>query len=422
MERANYDESLQQIELGERGLASASGAVMADRIEAQALRAAWLSRKNRFDEAIEHYETAIRIANEAAGALERAEVDIRLDFVDELVKHRRGNEAKAHLATALATMRASGGSGDITAALAEAQAASLLAHKYEVSFEEAGEMVQRARASVGDRTDLPLAISAVFELCLGQINVWSGRVEEGYPLLARAAAVLRPSTEAPQARLDIVAALGFAEAYFGKYQEAEAHLREALELAKLLYGASDPKTSGHYFLLAGTLMQEGRHDEADAILDTLPLIEPARGVGEFPTLEVDTLFSLRAAITLARGDFAGALRRLPTEGVERPAAADGHRLVRGEALCELGQRKAGLIEIETYLKGVTTLWYKYDPDVARARAVAGLCALKAGNRARASELATLARDALANQPNLATYFKAPAERLDQALGRSRPSR
>jgi hypothetical protein len=56
------------------------------------------------------------------------------------------------------------------------------------------------------------------------------------------------------------------------------------------------------------------------------------------------------------------------------------------------------------------------PWVARARAVAGLCALALGNRKEAETFASEARRAFVAQPNVSPYFKEPLKRLDKQLG------
>jgi hypothetical protein len=59
--------------------------------------------------------------------------------------------------------------------------------------------------------------------------------------------------------------------------------------------------------------------------------------------------------------------------------------------------------------------YEHSPHLARARGVAGLCALAAGKRDRAIELAALASTSLQDQPDVSDYFKRPSARLNDLV-------
>ncbi|WP_280151148.1 hypothetical protein [Piscinibacter sp. XHJ-5] len=61
--------------------------------------------------------------------------------------------------------------------------------------------------------------------------------------------------------------------------------------------------------------------------------------------------------------------------------------------------------------------YRADPELARARAVAGACALASGDRKSAERLAQAAREAFVEQPDVSPYFKRPSETLDRRPGR-----
>jgi D-alanyl-D-alanine carboxypeptidase len=59
--------------------------------------------------------------------------------------------------------------------------------------------------------------------------------------------------------------------------------------------------------------------------------------------------------------------------------------------------------------------YDYHPELARARAVTGLCALANSQYQRATDLARLARASFVAQPEVSAYFKQPSARLDSQL-------
>lgn len=59
-----------------------------------------------------------------------------------------------------------------------------------------------------------------------------------------------------------------------------------------------------------------------------------------------------------------------------------------------------------------------DPVLARERAMVGACALRAGQRKRAAELAGLARGAFARPTGVANYYKALLTVLERLLSQS----
>lgn len=413
--QAKYPECLQQLDQVDVSLGDPGPHVASARVESAALRAAWLSRRNRFDEAAEHYKRAIDIATITEGELSRTAIDIRLDFTEELARRRRGDDAKSQLALALKAMRVLNGPGDIRAALAEARAAVVLGETYEIPLDEARRVVRRARETIVDPGGLPPSIGALFDLYLGQVTVWSGRIREGADLLTRARVNLGALSNDPWLQLNLASALGYTSRYLGNYREAVSRDREALELAKLVYGPADPETAWYYAELAAGLSEQGRYGEAREILENAPKIEPFRGVPAYAEFGQHTFLIALARIRLQEGDPSGALELLPKVEMLGPYRFTDYRSVQGQALCELGRSVAGLALLEAHLSDVAEQWYEYDPDIARVRGVAGLCALKAGKRKRAMELADLAHEAFLNEPKVAAYFRRPSELLARAL-------
>jgi hypothetical protein len=95
---------------------------------------------------------------------------------------------------------------------------------------------------------------------------------------------------------------------------------------------------------------------------------------------------------------------------------------RGEALCALGRLAEGLSALDAYLAAEAPRHSPNSPIIARTRAVQGNCALAAGDRARAIELAAQAREALQRQPAVSAYFRQSLERLEGALADRKSSR
>ena len=93
------------------------------------------------------------------------------------------------------------------------------------------------------------------------------------------------------------------------------------------------------------------------------------------------------------------------------------RLLRGAATCAVGQSRIGLAAMEAQLDRLVPESYAHDPRLARWRALAGLCALRAGNRVTATELFMRSRTAFVEQPGVSPYFKGPHVQLAAKLGR-----
>ena len=73
--------------------------------------------------------------------------------------------------------------------------------------------------------------------------------------------------------------------------------------------------------------------------------------------------------------------------------------------------------METHTEKAAEDFFAHHPHVAHWRALTGLCALDAGNRPRAMELAGLARQAFTQQPGVSPYYKAPLATLEKRLAR-----
>jgi hypothetical protein len=123
-------------------------------------------------------------------------------------------------------------------------------------------------------------------------------------------------------------------------------------------------------------------------------------------------------VKLDRGDPAAALALLPPDQTDiDDNPFEDRRLLRGAALCALGRAREGLPLMETYTEKVAEASFAYHPGLAHWRSLTGLCALDAGNRPRAMELAGSARQAFTRQPGVSPYFKAPLLTLEKRLAR-----
>ena len=162
---------------------------------------------------------------------------------------------------------------------------------------------------------------------------------------------------------------------------------------------------------------QGRFDEAEAVLMSAPAVAPLRGAIVAPMSYADAVPLALALVKLDRKEPAAALALLPPEqGDIDDYPFQDRRLLRGAALCALGRSLEGLPLMETHTDAVARESYAYHPHLAYWRATTGLCALDAGDRGRAVELAALAREAFMRQPGVSPYYKTQLALLDRRLG------
>lgn len=288
-----------------------------------------------------------------------------------------------------------------------------------ISFEEAVATLERIRKRFDERTShVPEAIRARVDFALASVYLQGGDVERSRVLLASSVPVLRSLVEAPSTHLEAAIYLGMSAMDRGEHEEADRHLREALELAKRVEG-NTPYMVFRYSQLARNLSMHRRFEEAEAVLASLPSFAPIWGLtnGD-PMFFADVLLLARARVKLDRGDSAAALALLPPDRLDsEDFTYEDRRLLRGAALCALGRSREGLPLMETHTQKLAEDSSAVHPELAQWRAAAGLCALDAGNQRRATELAELARQAFTRQQGVSPYYKAPLLALEKGLVR-----
>jgi tetratricopeptide (TPR) repeat protein len=288
-----------------------------------------------------------------------------------------------------------------------------------LSFEEALATLERIRRRLGEPSSrVPEGIRARVDFALAVVLQDWGDLERGRALLASSVPVLRSQAEDPMTHQLAANWLGLSAMDRGAHEEADRHLRAALELNQVAW-VNCPCIVFRYSQLARNLSMQGRFDEAEAVLDSTPTVGPMRGqTKEDPMAYAAVAPLARARVKLDRGDPAAALALLPPDRADAEDFYFEHRrLLRGAALCALGRAREGLPLMESYAEKSAEESSAYHPRVAHWRAVTGLCALDAGNRQRAMELAGLARQAFTQQPGVSPYYKAPLATLDQKLRR-----
>jgi tetratricopeptide (TPR) repeat protein len=397
----------------------------------QLARADWMrarihQRAFRLDLALPLYERAIDAALRAEGPQSRLAIDIRLGLAGGLRIAGEADASKRHLGAALAAMRALGGADDIGAAVAEARAmyamfqATILQSKRMASFEEALAALERiAKRFEEPPSRVPEAIRSLIDFQIGSLYQAWGDVQRAQVLLASAVPALRARTEDPHTHGWIEQALGRSAMDRGEHDEADRHFRAALELDKVAW-PNCPCMVFRYTELARNLSMQGRFDEAEAVLASVPDIAMRGQAKGYSATYAEATSQARARAKLDRGEPAAALALLPPDraDIELDDFAHEHRrLVRGAVLCALGRAREGLPLVEAYAGKFAEESFAYHPQVAHWRAIAGLCALDAGDRPRAMELAESARQAFTKQPRVSPYYRAPLLTLEKRLAR-----
>jgi hypothetical protein len=201
----------------------------------------------------------------------------------------------------------------------------------------------------------------------------------------------------------------------GRGSEAESEARAALEVGRS--SAVDWSMVDFYYVISTVLLYSQRYEAAevslaefDALLVTMKVPPPPGVLArlDFP----------RALVRLERGDARGAV-----DIVDRMKLNlnnwhdDTARLLRASALCSIGRADEGLGEFERWLPQLASRSHVASPHVAQWRAHMGLCALSAGRKQQAREASALASAAIAAQPAVAPYFKAPVLELEKRLRR-----
>ena len=100
-----------------------------------------------------------------------------------------------------------------------------------------------------------------------------------------------------------------------------------------------------------------------------------------------------------------------------PRALHNGRITRqasipGEVWCAAGRFEQGLKWLGTWIGAATVNVADSDPEVARVKAVAALCALRSGDRVQAIRWAEQSRLAFQAQPRVSDWYKAPLETFD----------
>ena len=414
-----------------------AGAPSGPRAEVRWARAQRFAFSNRFDAALPLYREAIEIASQAEGAQSPRVVRMQLRHADMLLSYGRAQAAREQQDAATRSLRAQGGVAEIRAAVEESAFYSMLYLYGHLPYAAALAKVQGAQQALQSEGGLlPAALKADVQFRLAWMNSRWGQVQDARQQLAQSVPVLtQDAALAAQLEPWLLWVSGNVAMLAGDHAEAARQFEKHLAFRQRIGMAKHPWTAWTYAMLAQNLGMQGKTAEALALIDAAPAFDPPSPGSVGGDEPVATLRLVQAQLRLERGDAQGAQAALallpkpgsvpvpttaPSTGAARDAEPDtalAHQaLLQGRVLCALGQPAQGLDLQRQRIDSLAATLYAASPDLAHARALAGLCALQAGKRSDATELAAQAQAAFNQQPDVSPYFRQPLLALQQRLG------
>ena len=396
------------------------------RAEVRWARAQRFAFSNRFDAALPLYREAIAMASQAEGAQSPRVVRMQLRHADMLLSYGRAQAAREQFDVAVGSLRAQGGVAEIRAAVEESAFYAMLYLNGHLPHAAALAKVQGAQQALQNEGGLlPAALKADVQFRQAWINSRWGQVHDARQQLAHSVPLLlQDPALAAQLEPWLLWVSGNVAMLAGDHAEATQQFKKHLAFRQRIGMSSHPWTAWTYAMQAQNLGMQGQVAQALALIDSAPAFDapsPGSVGGDEP---VATLRLVQAQLRLEQGDAEGAqaaLALLPqpvpdaAREVEPNAALADQALVRGRTLCALGQSAQGLDMQRQRIDNLAVSLYAHSPDLAHARALAGLCALQAGKRSDATELAAQAQVAFDLQPDVSPYFKQPLRVLQQRL-------
>jgi eukaryotic-like serine/threonine-protein kinase len=382
---------------------------------------------NRFDEAVLRWQKAVAVAIAAEGAHSTTAAHIRIRMGAEELARNRLADARQNLDLAISALNSSGDSGQIRAAVAVSDFAASAFSMGLMPPAQAESLIAGARGTVAAwGAALPAQVLANIDVRRGVIALRQQNLVLATDLLERAVPIARDATDGLIHQRGLAAYLGTLAMATGQHERADALLRQRRELRVRSGDGATPFAAYDWVLLSHNLLMKGDVDAAQRVLIDAPVFTRLAGdTRANGMVYANAITEQWARIWLARDSPTQALAAMPppygleaSEDRSEPTLAP-HAL-RGEVLCAAGQHRQGLPHLLASIEAVEPVLHASSPGLARLRAVAGRCALQAGDRSKAVELAGKARAAFDQQPLVSAWYKAPLDGLERALsGRRR---
>ncbi len=390
---------------------------------ADAVRAELLLREGHLDDALPRLDAAAERAQAGQGPNSLVAAAIRIKAARWAVQARRNAEARQRFEQGRAALQARGGLHAVRAAVETAAFWDLLSGwsglaPMDEKIAELHRSLSKLRA-LGDR--LPSLLVAEMEASIGSVHLNWGDVRGAAALIEPGLALRLQAIHVPLERTSLLGQAGGLAMDGGRHELADERYR-ARRAARIEAGRA------RHFLVANdarwialNASMEGWTDAALQALDDAPPPAHINEPGPDARWYEDTLAEARARVLLnaGRSDAALALLRGREPRLQDSSLAGlltAPDTLRGEALCAGARAAEGLVLLRGVEAGLATVpHHPHAPQVARLRAVLGLCALRQGQVQEARALAAHARAAFTAEPAVSPYYSAPWQALERTL-------
>jgi len=378
-----------------------------------------LQAEDRVDTAVPLFNKAIDMAESAEGKLSTTAIAIRLTVAQWLIGARDPEESKPFFTAAIAALSALGGPHATRASFEKAR------HAYTRAWLGKGKRADAFGAIAQSRQELLASSIAIPDWFVPQLDFWRANLDTFFgdvtrlPALLASASLLSQSHPYISYQMNIAWSLGVSLMHAGRHDEADHWLREVVRLTALGRLGMDGMASSY---AAWNLIMQGRPDEALRVLDATPR-PPAQADPRLVAMDTGAVLNGRTEALLLKGQadrviplVEAYLKDAPqTDSWDASVVSENQRVL-GEAQCAVGRFAEGRRHLKEFLDYMASIEQpSFGPEWARARAVAGLCALDQGDRAEADRLLLLARGAFTIQAGVSDYYKAPWRVLEARL-------
>jgi serine/threonine-protein kinase len=381
-----------------------------------ACQARLLDLQNRADEATPLFERAIAMALATEGELSLIAAELRLDMASRLPANQEAR-SQALFDQALSALRSRGGAFAIRVLMTSADKLG-----QDCGPGALARLKDLRRELQAQSFAFPAWFLSKIDFYMGVCNTGDGFVTEGLQLLDSSANAVRDHLMNPMEKANYVNQIGSALMHAGRHDEADAVLRQGLEIYRRILPESSPGMAYPYVFVAINLTMDGRLDEAESFLRAVPQFDAWKGGVAESDPDITTLVAVweLGRLRLAQGRAKEALalyERSPPGQSADERDFNRYRSFLGESLCGVGRLSEGLKSLEESLSGMQRVEAASPaaPWTARVQAAAGLCALAAGKPAAARAYAAAARAAFTSQPGVSPYYKAPYLLLERRL-------